>query len=65
MRAMTARQAAQRVGVSPQTFIRWIDVGEGPRAFVKVGPKGRTIRIRVEDFESWYRQHSRGKGGLS
>lgn len=58
---MTARQAALKVGVDPATLIRWIEMGEGPPAFIKAGPKRRVIRIRPEDFDRWVRDHTRGR----
>lgn len=58
---MTVTQAAKIMGIHPTTLIRWIDMGEGPRAFVKQGVKGRTIRIRDCDFEAWYRSNSKGR----
>jgi excisionase family DNA binding protein len=61
MKALTARQAALEIGVHPSTLLRWIDLGEGPRCFVKPGPRSRTVRIRREDWEAWLRQHAVGR----
>lgn len=64
-RGLSCRQAAMRIGVGPQTLQRWIDLGEGPRAFIKVHPvKGgtrRTIRIMPEDLERFINANSKGR----
>ena len=55
MKLLTARQAGELLGVSPETLERWRGAGTGP-AFVKLS--GRYIRYQPDDLEAFI-QHAR------
>lgn len=59
-RGLCLSEAAAIVGVHRSTLYRWIIDGEGPRAFVKQGPKRSTIRIQRTDLNAWMRENSFG-----
>ncbi len=50
MKLLTARQAGELLGVSPETLERWRGAGTGP-AFVKLS--GRYIRYQQDDLEAF------------
>ncbi len=50
MKLLTARQAGELLGVSPETLERWRGAGTGP-AFIKLS--GRYIRYRQDDLEAF------------
>jgi predicted site-specific integrase-resolvase len=56
----TLRSAARAIGVSAGTLARWIDDGEGPKAFVKMGVKRNTIRITDSNLKAYLNRNSRG-----
>ncbi len=50
MKLLTARQAGELLGVSPETLERWRGAGTGP-AFVKLS--GRYVRYQQDDLEAF------------
>ncbi len=50
MKLLTASQAGELLGVSPETLERWRGAGTGP-AFVKLS--GRYIRYQPDDLEAF------------
>ncbi|WP_298162643.1 AlpA family transcriptional regulator [Acidocella sp.] len=50
MKLLTARQAGELLGVSPETLERWRGAGTGP-AFIRLS--GRYIRYRQDDLEAF------------
>lgn len=50
MKLLTARQAGEQLGVSPETLERWRGAGTGP-AFIRLS--GRYIRYRPDDLEAF------------
>ena len=55
MKLLTASQAGELLGVSPETLERWRGAGTGP-AFIKLS--GRYVRYRQDDLEAFI-QNSR------
>jgi len=56
-RLLTARQAAEFLGVSVDTLARWRVLGVGP-AFVKFShAKQALVRYRSEDLDRFVREH--------
>jgi predicted site-specific integrase-resolvase len=50
MKLLTARQAGELLGVSPETLERWRGAGTGP-AFIRLS--GRYIRYQPDDLEAF------------
>ncbi|EKM99420.1 MULTISPECIES: AlpA family transcriptional regulator [unclassified Acidocella] len=50
MKLLTARQAGELLGVSPETLERWRGAGTGP-AYVKLS--GRYVRYKQDDLEAF------------
>jgi predicted DNA-binding transcriptional regulator AlpA len=50
MKLLTARQAGELLGVSPETLERWRGAGTGP-AFVRLS--GKYIRYQPDDLEAF------------
>lgn len=57
--ALSLRQAAKQLNVHHATLRRWIQDGEGPRAFVKPGRRA-TYRIKLNDLERFISRNSAG-----
>jgi hypothetical protein len=56
-RALKRREAAERIGVVPETLCRWGLQGLGPR-FVKIGG---TIRYDADEVDRWLRGEGEGQ----
>lgn len=55
---ITAIQAAQRLGVCPQTLARWRQAGNSPRwVRLSSGPRGR-VMYTPEALAEWIASHS-------
>ena len=54
---LTADQAAEYIGVKPQTLAIWRSTGRYSLPFLKVG---RLIKYRRENLEKWLESRSRG-----
>ena len=52
---LTAREVAERMGVSLRTVWRWTQTGEMP-APVRCGRSGRIVRWKAMDIEKFVRQ---------
>lgn len=60
-RLLTARQVADRLGLSTETVLSWVRRGELP-AF----KLGRAIRFREDDLDAWLAQRATpGRGVLT
>lgn len=58
-RLLTTQQAAERLGLRPQTLANWRSSGEGPGLpWVEIGP--RCIRYKPEDLERFISKRTRG-----
>ena len=54
---LTRREAAQWLGVSPQTLAVWASTKRYDLPMIKIG---RYVRYRVEDLERWLANHLEG-----
>ncbi len=57
MKLLTARQAGELLGVSPETLERWRGAGTGP-AFVKLS--GKYVRYQPGDLQAFIQNARRG-----
>jgi excisionase family DNA binding protein len=60
---LTAREVADRLGLTPATVLRWARAGELPGFRL-----GRALRFREADLEAWLEAHATGaapQGGVS
>jgi excisionase family DNA binding protein len=57
---LTARQLAQRLGVSPETVLRWTRRGELPA----IRLPGGAIRYREDVFEEWLQDRATTERGV-
>lgn len=53
---LNRKQAAQRLGRTPQTLLAWAKKGDGPE-FVTLGVGGRISRYPLSKLETWERTH--------
>jgi excisionase family DNA binding protein len=53
-RLLTAREVAERLGVSPATVLRWVRRGELPAIRLPSG----AIRFRESELEAWLEQRA-------
>ena len=59
---MTAKEAAKRLGITPQTLHKWRKNGKGP-AFVQHGSDTRPrFSYAPEDVDEWIRRQRRVPG---
>jgi excisionase family DNA binding protein len=58
-KALSLRQAAKTLSIHHATLRRWIQDGEGPKTFIKVGRRS-TYRIQKSDLELYIARRSRG-----
>ena len=61
--AVNTRQAAETLGVSEWTLLRWRTEGKGPN-YVKTAPnQGGRVIYRVKDLEAWLEENLVSTGG--
>ena len=60
-RLLTAREIAQRLGVSAETVLRWARRGEVP--FIRL--PGGAIRFREDEIEEWLEERATPSRGAS
>lgn len=58
-RLLTAREVADRLGVTAETILRWTRRGELPAIRLPGTARGR-LRYRAEDVDAWIEQHATG-----
>ena len=58
---LTAREVAERLGVSPETVLRWIRRGELPA--IKL--PGGAVRVREDELERWLEERATPSRGVS
>ncbi len=52
---LSEKQAAEHIGVSRATVIKWMNLKDNPLPYFKWGP--RSIRIVQEELEQWLEQY--------
>lgn len=50
---LTAREVAQRLGISVRTIWRWTALGQIPAPVRPGGPTGRVVRWKTQDIERY------------
>jgi excisionase family DNA binding protein len=55
-RLLTRDEAAEFLGVSPQTLANWAHTGRGGLPYVRVS--ARAVRYRQSDLETWARNRT-------
>lgn len=60
-KALSLRQAAERIGVCHKTLRTWVEQGQGPPCIVIEGPRRNTYRIQQAALERWINANTRNK----
>ena len=60
-RLLTARELGERLGVSPETVLRWVRRGELPA----IRLPGGAVRFREDEVEAWLEERATPSQGAS